>query len=268
MNPLKSIPAHLYNTDKAQHPPHLEYYAAAFSPLCEQDIRLLELGVYQGGSLLMWRDYFPHGQVAGLDLNPVQLDDPTGRIHLYLGSQEDTSLLDRMAAEVAPQGFDFIIDDCSHLAGPARASFWHLFEYHLKPGGIYAIEDWGTGYWDRWPDGHHYQADSAAGAAPLPSELPGWKHWLAQRIGIPLPSAPDQRRFPSHDFGMVGFLKQLVDELAYDDITCPGWGLEPVRTSRFQKINLSHGLALIYKKSAVSSAQRMFQHIGTLPLAG
>jgi hypothetical protein len=48
---------------------------------------------------------------------------------------------------------------------------------------------------------------------------------------------------------VVGFLKQLVNELAYDDITCPGWGLEPARPSRFQKIHLSQALALIYKKS-------------------
>ena len=48
---------------------------------------------------------------------------------------------------------------------------------------------------------------------------------------------------------MVGFLKQLVDELAYDDITHPSMGLAPVRTSRFQKMHLSHALALIYKKT-------------------
>ncbi len=246
---MKPISASRYNTDKAQHPPHLEYYAAAFSPLCDREVRLLELGVYQGGSLYLWRDYFPFGQIAGLDLNPVQLDDPSGRIHFYQGSQQDTDLLDRIAAEVAPDGFDMIIDDCAHLAGPARTSFWHLFDRHLKPGGIYAIEDWGTGYWDAWPDGRHFHAETLLNEASLTDPgLPGWKRWLAQRLKIPIQTAADRRRFPSHDYGMVGFLKQLVDELAYDDITHPEMGVKPIRTSRFQRMHLSHALALIYKK--------------------
>ena len=28
----------------------------------------------------------------------------------------------------------------------------HLFQNRLNPGGIYPIEDRGTGYWDKWPD--------------------------------------------------------------------------------------------------------------------
>jgi SAM-dependent methyltransferase len=252
VNAIKPILAGHYNTDKSQHPPHLEYYAAAFSSICDKEVRLLELGVYQGGSLMMWRDYFPYGQIAGVDINPISIDDPTGRIHFYQGSQEDIALLERIALEIAPQGFDIIIDDCAHLAAPARTSFWYLFDRHLKPGGIYAIEDWGTGYWDQWPDGRHYEVEAAQSEPQSASGLPGWKDWLAKRLGIALPAAErDVRRFPSHDYGMVGFIKQLVDELAYDDITCPGWGLEPERASRFQKMHLSHALALIYKKPVV-----------------
>src|SRR5438309_8699047 len=54
------------------------------------------------------------------------------------------------SGETAPEGFDVIIDDCSHIGELTRISFWHLFEHHLKPGGLYVIEDWSTGYWDSW----------------------------------------------------------------------------------------------------------------------
>lgn len=40
----------------------------------------------------------------------------------------------------------------------ARASFWHLFDNQLKSGGMYVIEDWGTGYWDKWLDGVSYSS--------------------------------------------------------------------------------------------------------------
>jgi SAM-dependent methyltransferase len=153
----RTLDASNYDTDKAAHTHYLRNYEEYFRPLLDRDVRLLELGVLKGGSLLLWRDYFERGVIAGLDLNPAQIEDPTGRIRLYQGGQQETELLDRIARECAPEGFDVIIDDCSHVGELARVSFWHLFENHLKPGGLYVIEDWGTGYWDFWPDGVSYR---------------------------------------------------------------------------------------------------------------
>jgi len=61
--------------------------------------------------------------------------------------------LSEVACKTAPEGFDIIIDDASHLGKLTKIAFWHLFETHLKGGGFYVIEDWGTGYWSDWPDG-------------------------------------------------------------------------------------------------------------------
>ncbi|MGI8835645.1 MAG: hypothetical protein ACR2H4_03285, partial [Pyrinomonadaceae bacterium] len=99
-----------YDTDKADHAHYLRNYEDYFQPLLARDLKLLELGVYKGGSLLLWRDYFPQGLIVGLDLQQVHLDDPTGRIRIYQGMQQDTQLLDRIARENAPDGFDVIID--------------------------------------------------------------------------------------------------------------------------------------------------------------
>jgi hypothetical protein len=137
---------------------HLQIYEELFEPLIGKEISLLELGVDQGKSLLLYRDYFEKASIAGLDINPIQIEDPTGRIRVYVGYQQDIALLTSIAKEQAPNGFDVIIDDCSHIAEPTRISFWHLFVHHLKPGGIYAIEDIGTGYMDDWVDGWHYKA--------------------------------------------------------------------------------------------------------------
>ena len=138
---------------------HYEWF---FAPLVGKGIRLLELGVLEGASLRFWRDYFENATVVGLDCNPVHIDDPTDMIHVYQGYQHDTNLLDRIAKEQASDGFDVVIDDCSHIGRFARISFWHLFQNHLKPGGLYAIEDWGTGYWPRrrWMDGRRYKPKS------------------------------------------------------------------------------------------------------------
>lgn len=150
---------------------YFQIYGEFLAPLRERPVRLLELGIATGASLLMWRDYFPAGLVSGIDWTPPALAD-TDRIAMYAGSQDDLVLLDRAGAERGP--FDVIVDDCAHLGATAEVSFWHLFCRHLRPGGLYAIEDWGTGYWPDWPDGALFER--------------------------------------GHTAGMVGFVKSLVDE--------------------------------------------------------
>ena len=154
----KRLDASDYDTDKSDLTHYLENYEKCFNPLIDKEVRLLELGVLKGGSLLLWRDYFEKGVIVGLDIKSVHIDDPTGRVHVYQGEQQDLTLLDRNSREMAPGGFDVIIDDCSHIGQLTHMSFWHLFDNHLKPGGIYAIEDWGTGYWDSWIDGKQYKS--------------------------------------------------------------------------------------------------------------
>lgn len=205
---------------------YLLRYEKAFSEIVDKEIALLELGVAQGGSLIMWRDYFQKGTIIGLDVKKVEIDDPTGRIRTYHGFQQDTELLTAVATTHAPCGFDVIVDDASHVGEITHASFWHLFERHLKPGGIYAIEDWGTGYWlghPYYPDGRRIDPDVVRN--------PGG-------TGIP---------FLSHQFGMPGFVKQLVDEVGMYDITHPEYGVPPQRASKIARLEISAGLTLVFK---------------------
>jgi GT2 family glycosyltransferase len=237
---IKPLDASTYDTDKAKMTHYLRYYEQWFESLWDQPIALLELGIHKGGSMLLWRDYFTKGTIVGLDFNQVKLEDLTGRVHLYQGGQQDTALLDRIAAETAPKGFDIIIDDAAHVGELARISFWHLFDHHLKPGGLYIIEDWGTGYWETWPDGTCYKP------APEPGCRPKRRRGLSR---LWRRSASIQKQdFPSHSSGMVGFVKQLVDECGMGDITFPGWGVGAPRESRFQRMHISHGQVMVQKR--------------------
>jgi SAM-dependent methyltransferase len=241
-----------YETDKTQHASHIENYGRYFSLYAEREIVLLELGVYKGGSLLMWRDYFSKGRIIGLDINPVTIEDPSGRIVLYQGRQEDTQLLDQIAREKAQSGFDIIIDDCSHIGALSRISFWHLFDHYLKPGGIYAIEDWGAGYWESWPDGHYFQNPVVGhptqrmreGRISRLANIRPLGKWIANKRKA---SYRSENRFPSHDYGMVGFIKELVDECGMADLTCPGLGISPHRLSKFHEMLVTPGLVIILK---------------------
>jgi hypothetical protein len=243
-----------YDTDKSILVEYLHHYEEHFKELVDRDVRLLELGVKTGGSLLLWRDYFKRGLIAGLDINPVQIEDPMDRISVYQGAQQDTHLLDRIGAEVAPNGFDIIIDDCSHIGVLSRVSFWHLFDNHLKSGGLYIVEDWGTGYWDSWVDGVRHKT-TPKGFNRAAYRLTRAIARLQQFPFVPhVPLLPTilrrakasvvRSQYRSHDYGMVGFVKELVDELGAADIAV---NVGAVAQSKFREIRLYHSHLFVIK---------------------
>ena len=161
----------------------LTEYEHLFAGLRYQPVRILELGVQTGRSLLIWRDYFPSAVVVGIDIDPepeIIAGDP--RIHFLRGSQDDQATLDAAGA-ISGQGFDIIIDDASHIGKLTRGSIYHLFPRWLKPGGIYIIEDISAAYTGLVLDGAPFEEVESDGPT-----------------------------FPSHQNGMVGVVKQLVDQ--------------------------------------------------------
>lgn len=185
---LNAIADRLYGNDPYKKPSiYLNEYDRLFHGLRDLPIRLLELGVYRGMSMQMWKEYFPLAVVVGLDGAVKPEAFPTEeRFHFIHGGQDDPKYLDQ--AIVAAGGpFDIIIDDCSHLGCHTARSFAYMFPGALNPGGIYVIEDTCTAFTSCG------EYDAAPYAPP--------------EIG--LPGMP--RVFPSHDHGMIGLIKQLID---------------------------------------------------------
>ena len=130
--------------------PHYQRY---FEPYREQPVKILELGIggYDspdagGESLRMWKHYFRRGLIYGMDIFPKNGVAET-RVHVIQGDQGDEDFLGSMARELGP--FDIIIDDGSHISHHIIPSFKALFP-HVKPGGLYVIEDLASAYWPGW----------------------------------------------------------------------------------------------------------------------
>ena len=70
--------------------------------------------------------------------------------------------------------------------GLTKMAFWHLFDNHLKPNGLYVIEDWGTSYWDDWPDGKNFDLESYLRPHPKYGFYSLWLN-LAKRLGLKTP---------------------------------------------------------------------------------
>ena len=220
------LDARSYGSDRDEY--LLVHYARHFAPLIHREVTLLEIGIGNGGSLRFWADYFPRGRIVGLDRAAVDVGDDSGRISVYQGLQQDVDMLDRIALDSAPDGFDIVIDDASHIGALTRISFWRLLTRHLKAGGIFVIEDWGTGYWDIWPDGRR---------PVLPRDSP-----LDVEATVSGVSATD---FPSHASGLVGVIKEIVDEVGMYDLSRLGPGTTPTRLPRIERLEILPGVVFV-----------------------
>ncbi len=130
--------------------PIYERYFSPFKKACVP-VELLELGVQNGGSLEMWRSYFPNNShITGIDTQEKCRHIPFSDGITYLhGDATDANFLQSQLSE---KKFDIIIDDASHYPDDVITSFELLFP-KLKMGGIYVIEDTHTSYWKNYGAG-------------------------------------------------------------------------------------------------------------------
>jgi hypothetical protein len=115
-------------------------------------IRVLELGVWRGGSLELWRKYFGENAIVfGIELNPdyPRVHDSVGKVRF--GSQADPAFLSGVVDEMG--GVDIVIDDGSHVSAHVVASLSCLFQ-RLSSPGLYIVEDLHTSYWREWGGGY------------------------------------------------------------------------------------------------------------------
>ena len=105
---------------------YLPVYDTLFTPYIGAKVAMLEIGVWKGGSLDMWRKFFgPDATLFGIDINPdcARSDGKSGSIRI--GSQDDPEFLRGVAKEMGK--LDIVLDDGSHIASHQRASFEALF---------------------------------------------------------------------------------------------------------------------------------------------
>ena len=130
-----------------------DLYERHFSRYRDRPIRMLEIGVFRGGSLRMWKQYFhPDSTIVGIDIDEScaahEIADQD--VYVRIGSQADPNFLAAVNGEFGP--FDIILDDGSHKTHHQIVSFGALFKEALKDGGCYMVEDCHTNYWIKHVD--------------------------------------------------------------------------------------------------------------------
>ncbi len=139
------------NVHKWHH--YFDIYSKYFERYRDRPITMLEIGVFRGGSLRMWKEYFhPDSTIVGIDIDTScqahEIADQN--VFVRIGSQADPTFLASVNGEFGP--FDIILDDGSHKTHHQIISFGALFRDALKDGGCYMVEDVHTNYWIKHVD--------------------------------------------------------------------------------------------------------------------
>jgi 23S rRNA U2552 (ribose-2'-O)-methylase RlmE/FtsJ len=130
---------------------YFDVYDRHFSQFRNKEVVIVEIGVANGGSLQLWKNYFgSKAKIYGVDINPVCKDFEEENIQIFIGSQSDRKFLKELKSKIPP--IDILIDDGGHKMDQQRITFEELFG-HIKENGVYFCEDMHTSYWIKYGGG-------------------------------------------------------------------------------------------------------------------
>lgn len=107
-------------------------------------ITFVEIGVFNGGSLFMWREFLgPNARIIGIDFNPAAKKWEEYGFEIWIGNQSDGKFWDDFFKEVGD--VDVILDDGGHTFEQQIITADKCIPF-IKDGGLLIVEDTHTSY--------------------------------------------------------------------------------------------------------------------------
>lgn len=120
--------------DKGTNHSFIQHYQEWFEPYRNSQINFLEIGVDDGNSIKMWREYFTRANIYGADLRD-RTKLPIDNVKIFCGDSTQKSFWDAIDIK-----FNIVIEDGSHLLEHQIETF-RCMKDKVESGGIYIIED-------------------------------------------------------------------------------------------------------------------------------
>jgi cephalosporin hydroxylase len=123
---------------------YFEIYERHFRKYKGKEINILEFGVFHGGSLQMWKNYFgDKATIIGVDIDKRCLALEEEKIKIIIGDQGDKRFLKKLKDSIPK--IDILIDDGGHTMNQQINTFEVMYP-HIDSNGIYLCEDLHTSY--------------------------------------------------------------------------------------------------------------------------
>ena len=118
---------------------YFDIYDRHFTKFRGREVHILEVGIFSGGSLDMWRSYFGDKvHIYGVDIEPACRAYEAPGTRVFIGDQSDERFWREFVKEVPH--LDIVIDDGGHEPSQQIPTLEVLLP-HLRPGGVYLCED-------------------------------------------------------------------------------------------------------------------------------
>lgn len=151
---------------------YFDIYERHLAPYRGQEVHMIEIGVYQGGSLQMWKDYLgPKAHIYGVDISPHARAFEEDRVKISIGDQSNVDFLASLRQQI-PR-VDILLDDGGHSMKQQITTFQELY-HHVAPDGVYLCEDLHTSYWASHGGGLHKPDTFIEFSKQLIDQLSAW----------------------------------------------------------------------------------------------
>ncbi|MGZ4287560.1 MAG: class I SAM-dependent methyltransferase [Solirubrobacteraceae bacterium] len=118
---------------------YFEIYDRHFAKFVGREVHIVEIGIFSGGSLAMWQNYFGERcHIYGVDIEDACRVYEADNVRVFIGDQADRGFWRRFVEQV-PR-IDIVVDDGGHLARQQIVTLRSLLP-HIAPGGVYLCED-------------------------------------------------------------------------------------------------------------------------------
>ncbi len=118
---------------------YFDIYDRHLSRFRGKPVRMVEIGVFGGGSIQMWREYFgSQVHIYGIDIDESCRALEGDGVEIFIGDQSDpafwASFLERSPT------FDIVLDDGGHMPHQQMVTLECLLPA-VRPGGVFICED-------------------------------------------------------------------------------------------------------------------------------
>ncbi len=139
---LKSFKSSPYSSFKWNN--YFEIYENILKKFVGKKIKLVEVGIGNGGSLFMWRKFLgKKAKIIGIELNPDAKKFKKLGFEIFIGDQSDPFFWKKFYKKVGK--IDVLIDDGGHTNLQQITTFMESIE-NMNKGGIILIEDTHTSF--------------------------------------------------------------------------------------------------------------------------
>ena len=137
-----------------KHSSYFHVYEKLISPFRNRDITFVEVGVFHGGSLFMWRNFLgPQARIIGVEFNPGAKRWEKDGFEIHIGDQSDVHFWENFYRKIGP--IDVLLDDGGH-SNEQQIVTVSQSAANINNGGLIIVEDTHTSYMSQFGNPSKY----------------------------------------------------------------------------------------------------------------